>query len=607
MSLYQKYRPKNFAEVVGQGHIKQTLQNAIQFDRVGHAYLFSGPHGVGKTSIARILARGVNCTGEGDKPCNKCANCTASLNGSDLNIIEIDAASNRGIDDIRSLKEKVAFPPQGAKRKVYIIDEVHMLSKDAFNALLKTLEEPPKHSLFILATTELHKVLDTIISRTQHFELKKITDAQIANHLESVAKTEDLKLSHEAALLIATNAAGSLRDSLSLLDQLKNYNQDIDLEAVRFVVGIPAEQEMLDLISQSLAKNHAEVLTLTDGFMNKGYDAGNIIDSLIETLRSLVYIKTKADEKSSLPEDFLEATKKASLEEIFALINNLIIAKAQMRWVSLPIIPLQLALLGGAPSKVSGPVVDVAPVNFVTQEEVVSAANISQDTPPKAEATAQNINSARDVVEPNLKTESVQKNPMAEAKIEISTPKEESVEVKPEELPKEASAVDVVAQEKPESALQSAPSAAVNWEDFVKKIREENMKLSSLLVIAKFAVIGQTLEISVPFNFYVERIEETESKALIKKIYKQITGLDIEPKAILGANQEVATEETYAAPPPSSPPPQNTRESAPPPDDSMAPPSDFISNQSSPFAPATNQEANPALTAIKEVFGELVH
>lgn len=599
MSLYQKYRPKNLAEVVGQAHIKQTLQNAIQFDRVGHAYLFSGPHGVGKTSIARILARGVNCTGEGDGPCNKCTNCSASLGGSDLNIIEIDAASNRGIDDIRSLKEKVAFPPQGAKRKVYIIDEVHMLSKDAFNALLKTLEEPPKHSLFILATTELHKVLDTIISRTQHFELKKITDEQIANHLESVAKSEGLNLSHDAALLIATNAAGSLRDSLSLLDQLKNYNQNIDLEAVRFVIGIPAQQEMLDLIAESFAKNHAKVLALTDGFMNKGYDAGNIIDSLIETLRLLVYAKTKAEIKSSLPDNFLKTTEGSSLEEVFFLINNLIIAKAQMRWVALPIIPLQLALFGGAPTASS------ATVASMPSTEALPAVAAAQNIASKVAEPIQKV-SVPDTAESKLRPEEAQKESTAMPEAEVSLSKEELKAATPTNAIDEALATETIPAEKSEPAPQAASSVNVNWEDFVKKIREENMKLSSLLVIAKFVVIGQTLEISVPFNFYVERIEETESKALIKKIYKQMTGTDIEPKAVLGVSQEAEIKETYAAPP-SSPSSQNARESAPPLDDSMAPPAGFNPDKSVLTTSSISPETNSTLTAIKEVFGELVH
>ncbi len=573
MSLYQKYRPKNLAEIVGQDHIKQTLQNATQFDRVGHAYLFSGPHGVGKTSIARILARGVNCTGEGDKPCNNCINCTASLEGSDLNIIEIDAASNRGIDDIRSLKEKVAFPPQGAKRKVYIIDEVHMLSKDAFNALLKTLEEPPKHSLFILATTELHKVLDTIISRTQHFELKKITDEQIVVHLKNVAKSEDLELSDDAGQLIAMNASGSLRDSLSLLDQLKNYNQKIDLDAVRFVVGIPAQQEILDLVSASLAKNHAKVLTLTDGFVGKGYDVGNVIDSLVELLRGLIYLKTNADQKIALPDNFLKEIEKFSLDDVMRIVNNLIIAKAQMRWVALQIVPLQLALLGGAPVAVASEAVG-APVDLTKKQEVLPV-EVKPEAELKTKPTTE-VEPEKEVVKEVVITESAPK---------VESAPEENIEIAPQE------AKPALSEESTEQLVTQA--VKINWEDFVKKIREENMKLSSLLVIAKFAIIGQTLEISVPFNFYVDRIDETESKTLIKKVYRQMTGLDIEPKAVLGANQEAVSVPEQIIPPQNNTPPE--QDFSPPPDDLQAPPISQLGAE------------NKTIETIKEVFGELVH
>lgn len=489
MSLYQKYRPKNFSEVVGQDHIKQTLENAINYDRIGHAYLFSGPHGVGKTSIARILGRAANCIGEGQKPCNNCLNCTASLGGSDLNIIEIDAASNRGIDDIRDLREKVAFPPQGAKRKVYIIDEVHMLSKDAFNALLKTLEEPPKHSLFILATTELHKVLETIISRTQHFELKKITLEQIADHLKKVAIAEDLELDDSAARLVAANAGGSLRDSLSLLDQLKNYNKKIDLDAVRFVIGLPPEQELISLLQAYFNKDSGQMLRLAKSYADKGYNVEVTIDQLIEVLRGIIYAQNQIEHNEAVRKDLLHYP----LDNILKLINNLIIAKAQLRFVTVPQIPFELALLGGSE-------VD----NLSSAEAQVA----DQSTQAKVESMA------------------TSESKIKEPESNLDLPESQPEEIATESLPPAEPAVSQVQHDD-----------QVNWNDFTNCLRDENMKLSSLLASSSFELADNTLEIKVPFKFYAERIEELESKTVIKKVFKDLTGQEVDIVTKINTNE----------------------------------------------------------------------
>ncbi len=292
-ALYRKYRSADFSQVLGQEHVTKTLISAVSSGHLSHAYLFTGPRGVGKTSVARLLARALNCTGD-QKPCNNCQSCLAAINSS-LDIIEIDAASNNGVDDVRELRDKIGLAPAAGAYKVYIIDEVHMLSTGAFNALLKTLEEPPSHAVFILATTEAHRLPDTIISRTQRYNFKPITPDDMVKHLAYIAKKESIPVDAEALALIATAARGGFRDAISMLDQVAASGLDtLDCQTVRTLLGFGDSAAILS-ISNHIAEGDAKrALTALQELYATGIQPGQIAVQLIEFWREALFISVGA-------------------------------------------------------------------------------------------------------------------------------------------------------------------------------------------------------------------------------------------------------------------------------------------------------------------------
>lgn len=289
-SLYRKYRPTNFDEVVGQKIIIQTLKNAVKNNQITHAYLFAGPRGTGKTSIAKILAKIINCENlDGYNPCNKCVNCTQYNNKQAVDIIEIDAASNNGVEEIRDLKSKITLVPTTGKYKIYIIDEVHMLSTGAFNALLKTLEEPPKHVIFILATTDPHKIPSTILSRCQRFDFKKIDNLDIIRRIKKIVSTENIKIEEKAIEEIAVLSDGGMRDALSLLDQAISYSEDqITLEDIYEINGTVTPDQMNLLLQNIISNNVEDVFRKIDQLNEQGKDFYKLTEEIIMYLRDIL-------------------------------------------------------------------------------------------------------------------------------------------------------------------------------------------------------------------------------------------------------------------------------------------------------------------------------
>lgn len=352
-ALYREWRPQNFNELIGQDHVSRTLQNAVKSGRIAHAYLFSGPRGTGKTSSAKILAKMLNCEhGPTPNPCNECDPCKRINSGTSLDVIEIDAASNRGIDEIRDLREKVKFLPGEDRYKVYIIDEVHMLTSEAFNALLKTLEEPPSRVVFILATTEQHKIPATILSRVQRFEFKRIGIGDIVDRLKVVTDSLGGEVDEDALLLIARKAEGGMRDALSLLDQCYIPGESLTPERVLSVLGSVSEEEMYNFCELLLQKDTLGVISSLDKFLIDGKDPGQIVKEAIEYLRNLLIIKSVGEAKGLIyvARDFwpklMEQSSRVDVHRLHELIQLFIKTDGDLRFSTQPRVSLEIALIG---------------------------------------------------------------------------------------------------------------------------------------------------------------------------------------------------------------------------------------------------------------------
>ena len=417
-ALYRSYRPQNFEDVVGQEHIVRTLKNQIENNNVGHAYLFSGTRGTGKTSTAKIFARAVNCENSVDQePCNECEVCRDILNDNVMDVVEIDAASNNSVDDIRELRENVKYSPAKAKYKVYIIDEVHMLSQGAFNALLKTLEEPPSYVIFILATTEPHKIPATILSRCQRFDFKRVTVKDMTARMKKICNEENIEAEEKALNLIARNSQGALRDALSILDQCISCSDNkIEYKDAVELLGTVNIEQLFEMAQSIIDQDTKKSLQILNEFVIWGKDIRNLINDLIDHFRNLMVCKvsTELDEIISLPEETIKQLKEQSkivdTNDLIRILNILSETQDNMKSSSNPRVLAEVTIM-----KTAQPMFDESKEALIKRienlEKTIESGNIKINTTKENNTSIDEIviekEELEEVVYENVKSEDV--------------------------------------------------------------------------------------------------------------------------------------------------------------------------------------------------------
>lgn len=484
MSLYRKYRPQKFSEIIGQEHIVQTLCGAIESDQIGHAYVFSGTRGTGKTTIARIFAKAVNCQNrKGAEPCGECRVCKEMSGGTFLDLIEIDAASNRGIDDIRDLREKIRFSPNIGKYKIYIIDEVHMLTTDAFNALLKTLEEPPAHAIFILATTEIHKIPATILSRCQRFDFRKIESEKMFEGIKKVAEKENIKVSEEDLRKIVGLSEGSLRDALSSLDQLNSFSAGIiSSDILESVLGYSKEEQLIEILELIQEENIGGVISFISDLMNDGKDMESFLKNLVVFLRKLMILKV--DDKFKADFSDSERVKKVSdnfsFEKIVALADTLNNVIKNSKFSFLP--------------------------QLVFELEIIKFISLT----PKTELLLknENINIAGKIVKEIkdvLKTGSKQEDEKTMGPAQSFLNDSEGM-ISDKEI-KKSSSTD-------------------NWSLFLDKVKKEKIVLHMALQGCDHDETNEVVNVKIYNGFYFNRLNEKQNIDFINNLFKEFFGAE---------------------------------------------------------------------------------
>ena len=525
--FYRKWRPQLFAEVAGQEYISRTLLNALASGRVAHAYLFCGPRGTGKTSMGRILAKALNCLTNGSgEPCGQCALCTAVTKGRAMDLIEVDAASNRGIDDIRSLREKVNYAPNESRYKVYIIDEVHMLSNDAFNALLKTLEEPPPHTVFVLATTEPHKLPATVISRCQRFDFRRISLSHASERLAHICQEEGVQAAPEVLAAIARASSGSLRDAENMLEQLVvGYGHELGFEQLREFLGLGGEEQVKDLTTAALKGDLAGGLAAIAQVANDGLDLHQFHRQLMQYLRGVLIQKAGGADTGDLPPEDLEGLREVaaatSMEHILQAVK--MFGQVDQREASYSTLPLELALV----ETVSGPSETAQRAQPETAQEVRHAAQPpgsgrtepAPPPPPPAAATTE------------LRAPETPATTQPEAEADTQPEAEVGVPIPAGPTPDEGNAVP----EEPPGSVgdQGSPEMlerlVTGWRSVIEALKGKGhkYKVDALLRSGEpVSADAETVVLGFPYQIFVDRMnEEMENPGTRRELEESVGGV----------------------------------------------------------------------------------